>query len=101
MPRADIRSLSDPFVRVFEQELGQARWKLIGTTERIKDNHNPVFQTKIIVTHIFEEKQLLKFEVHDADHDDVNSVEGHNFLGSLNQPLGVLTSARRVSLIFK
>lgn len=63
----DNGSLSDPFVVVKTKSSPTANWVEIGRTEIIANNLNPKWVDLIHVTYRFEEMQLMRFEVYDAD----------------------------------
>eukprot|EP00834_Sanchytrium_tribonematis_P007224 NODE_624_length_5307_cov_0.437980.p3 type:complete len:375 gc:universal NODE_624_length_5307_cov_0.437980:3296-2172(-) len=57
----DALSKSDPFCVVLENQ------KEVGKTETVKNNLNPIFNTKIQVNYFFEQVQKLEFHVRDDD----------------------------------
>ena len=48
----DNFSKSDPFVEVFEHDDGLG-WNLIGKTEKIDNNNDPIFEQKVRVVYEF------------------------------------------------
>ena len=63
----DLLSKSDPIVIVDLVEVKSGKICRLGQTEWIKDNLNPVFQDKIELKYIFEQKQHLRITVLDVD----------------------------------
>ena len=61
----DIMTLTDPFIKVFEQQ--GSTYNLIGTTEVVYNNLNPNFNTGIKIEFYFESKQQMKIEVYHKD----------------------------------
>ena len=57
----DAITLTDPFLKVYEQVGGQ--WKLIGQTEVVYNNLNPQFTKSFPIDFFFENKQPFKVEV--------------------------------------
>jgi len=90
----DIISKSDPLVRCYARERGNANWRLIGETEKIKDNLNPNFTKTFIVDFVFEVQQPLKFEVIDID-----SSTSYDELGVVETTVGAIMGAKKQTLI--
>ena len=67
MPKKDILSKSDPFVKVFIKTQLNEQYRFLGQTEVINNNHDPDFVTTIPVDYYFERSQFLRFEVEDYD----------------------------------
>ena len=60
-------SKSDPIVIVDITDVKSGTTTRLGSTEWIKDNLNPVFQTKVELQYVFEKKQHLRITVLDVD----------------------------------
>ena len=95
--KSDSFSSSDPFVKVYEKRTNWVDNKtgkkiegfiLIGETEHINDNPNPIFQRKFNIEYFFEETQILKFECYDYDKNGK-----HDLLGSCEMDIGKILSA--------
>eukprot|EP01017_Pseudomicrothorax_dubius_P007006 TRINITY_DN12114_c0_g1_i2.p1 TRINITY_DN12114_c0_g1~~TRINITY_DN12114_c0_g1_i2.p1 ORF type:complete len:513 (-),score=66.55 TRINITY_DN12114_c0_g1_i2:35-1573(-) len=69
LPNMDVLSKSDPQVKVYIAD-GKGRFFLLDQTEVVADNLNPEFKKIIILDHIFERRQTVKFEVVDVDMND-------------------------------
>jgi hypothetical protein len=63
----DLLSKSDPVVLVDLIEMKSGVVVRLGTTEMIKNNVNPVFQTKIEMKYVYDQKQHLRLTVLDVD----------------------------------
>merc|ERR1712117_96205 len=81
----DFLSKSDPYVQVYELTGGSK--KLLGETEKIKDDLNPHFSTPINIVYQFERRQILKFVVSDYDGNGQSEL-----LGDAEMTLGELIS---------
>jgi len=84
-------------VITFEQIVGQNNWKEIHRTEVVKNKHNTQFLSKLVVTHRFEEKQPMRFDVFDSD-SKKHGLDNHDFLGTVEFSLGKLVSNKLVRL---
>lgn len=62
----DWMSKSDPMCVLYEQD-AQGEWIERSRTEGIKNNHAPVFATKIEMEYHFEHKQKIRFDIVDVD----------------------------------
>ena len=90
----DVMSKSDPFCVVFYKDNSrQKEFIEIGRTERIDDNLNPVWHTKIVLDYNFEQRQFLKFAVYDSDSSS-SYLDSHDFLGSTESSLGEIVAAQ-------
>jgi len=95
-PKLDTFSQSDPFVVVLHKVASgpdKGKWIRIGNTEICWDNHNPRWVKCIRTNFFFEQVQLLRFDVYDADHKDLYNLTGHDFVGSCSANLGQLCHA--------
>jgi Ca2+-dependent lipid-binding protein len=61
---ADILSKSDPMCVLFMKELLSDHYYEVGRTETIDNNLNPKFAHRFVVDYLFEERQMLRFEVY-------------------------------------
>ena len=94
----DTFSKSDPLCVVYTKKSNQIgeMWKEISRTECIDNNLNPDFATKILVEYLFEQQQLMRFEVYDIDSHS-NDLREHDFIGSAECTLGQIVSARGIN----
>jgi len=76
LPNLDNLSLSDGQVWAFILDRQTNQWILLGTTEIIRNNLNPVFSETLRLDYFFETVQSLKFIVVDIDK-PVQSLVGH------------------------
>lgn len=86
----DLLSKSDPKCILEVHDNG--KWKPVGETEQIKNDHAPRWSTRIKVTYVFEQHQELRFSVCDVDRGSANDK-----LGIVLTPLGYLVGAGTVS----
>lgn len=88
----DLFSKSDPFCVLYIRDSKTKGWICLDRTETIDNTLHPEWQKKFILQYKFEERQLLKFEVYDAD-DNSSNLDNHDFIGSLECSLGEVVSA--------
>lgn len=81
----DFFSKSDPFVVMYMKF--QSGWREVGRTETIMDNLNPDFVKSFIIDYLFEEQQILKFEVYDLDA-NTTDLSRHDLIGKFVTSLG-------------
>uniref|UniRef100_A0A8C4QMF6 Copine Va n=1 Tax=Eptatretus burgeri TaxID=7764 RepID=A0A8C4QMF6_EPTBU len=67
-------------------------WTEYGRTEVIDNTLNPDFVRKFVTDYLFEERQVLRFDLFDVDSHSSNLAK-HDFLGQGNCTLGELVSA--------
>jgi len=79
----------------YVQPFGQNKWTEFHRTETVKNNQDPNFVSKVLISYKFEEKQPLLFEVYDTDSKD-KDLSAHDFLGTITIPLGQLVANKRV-----
>jgi hypothetical protein len=77
----DIASKSDPQCFVSIRDSYQDKYYEVGRTEEVKNNLNPDFVKKVIVSFNFEMVQKIRFEVYDID------PVGKDFLGQMDTTL--------------
>jgi len=97
-PKYDRFSQSDPFVVVYAKTqtgVRKGEWMRIGNTEIVWDNHNPKWVKAIRTDFFFEQVQVLRFDIYDADADDTRNLSKHDFIGSCTTNLGELCHAVR------
>ncbi|CAI2352158.1 unnamed protein product [Caenorhabditis sp. 36 PRJEB53466] len=104
----DVFSKSDPFCLVYERIRGRKAttnteitvptwqdddWVERGRTEVVMNNLNPQFQKTFLLPYFFEETQLLRFEIYDADSVNVGTkMSQHDFLGRYECVLAQIVS---------
>jgi hypothetical protein len=54
LPNLEVFSKTDPYVKVYIREEKRPNWVLIGETEEISDELDPVFLTNVSVNYYFE-----------------------------------------------
>ena len=79
----------------YVQPFGQNKWIEFHRTETVKNNQDPNFVSKVLISYRFEEKQPLLFEVYDTDSKD-KDLSAHDFLGTITISLGQLVANKRV-----
>lgn len=92
-------SKSDPMCVTFIQPFGQKNWIEFHRTETVKNNEDPNFVSKVLISYNFEEKQPLMFEIYDTDSKDKN-LSTHDFIGTYTTTLGHLVANKRVNKQF-
>lgn len=92
-------SKSDPMCVTYVQPFGQKKWIEFHRTETVKNNQDPNFVSKVMVSYRFEEKQPLLFEIYDTDSKD-KDLSSHDFLGTFTTNLGQLVANKRVRYSF-
>uniref|UniRef100_A0A1I8GKN8 C2 domain-containing protein n=1 Tax=Macrostomum lignano TaxID=282301 RepID=A0A1I8GKN8_9PLAT len=94
LPDRDVTSKSDPQCVLFLRQPGTSNFQEIGRTERLNNTLDPEFSHRFIVDFMFEERQLVKFQIYDLDSPSARLSE-HDFLGELETSIGELVSRRR------
>lgn len=79
----------------YVQPFGQNKWIEFHRTETVKNNQDPNFVSKVLISYKFEEKQSLLFEIYDTDSKDTD-LSSHDFLGTIQINLGQLVANKRV-----
>jgi hypothetical protein len=64
----------------------------VGRTEMLKNTLNPSWSTKFLIDYLFEQRQMVKFEVYDWDSKS-NNLKDHDFLGNIQCSLGNIVSS--------
>ena len=96
-PKYGRFSQSDPFVVVFTKTQIRNRkdqWVRLGNTEIVWDNHNTKWVKAVRTDFFFEQVQVMRFDVYDADADDTRNLSKHDFIGSCTTNLGKLHMPR-------
>lgn len=96
----DAVSLSDPQVFMFLEDPCTGKWakEPHSSTERIKDNLNPVFVKGLQIDYRFEAVQRIKFVVYDIDDKHSGKWSDQDFQGECITDLGSIIGARGGSL---
>ncbi|VVC29986.1 Hypothetical protein CINCED_3A018449 [Cinara cedri] len=84
----------------YVQPFGQNKWMEFHRTESVKNNQDPNFVSKVLISYKFEEKQSLLFEIYDTDSKDTD-LSTHDFLGTIQTNLGQLVANKRNKLQLK
>ena len=88
----DIFSKSDPFCVLYIKDVKTGGWICVDRTETIDNTLDPEWEKKFILQYKFEERQVLKFEVYDAD-DKSSNLDNHDFIGAVEISLGEIVSS--------
>lgn len=78
LKKKDLVGKSDPVCYVYvpdQRTLSDGRqdspanmkWKVLSRTEIVKNTHTPTWGTRVPITYVFSEMQLLRFSIYDAD----------------------------------
>jgi len=100
LPKLDTLSKSDPKIYLFlENNLyndSQVKktWEKIGSTEKIKNEDNPIFEKSFLIDYHFENVQKLRFVVVDVDTDTDDDFSKNEFIGYCDKTIGDLISGR-------
>jgi len=100
LPKLDKLSKSDPKVYIFLEKRTynnsetKITWELIGLTETIKNEDNPIFAKNFYIDYYFESIQRLRFIVVDVDSDS-DDFSKNEFLGYCEKTIGDLISGRK------
>jgi len=100
LPSFDTLSKSDPKIFIFlEKKIYSGQdvtsiWERIDTTERIKNNENPIFTKPFYIDYYFETVQNLRFVVFDMDSDSDEWAK-NDFIGYVEKSLGDLISSSK------
>eukprot|EP01083_Nonionella_stella_P017082 47723_1 len=98
LPKLDIGSPSDPFIVISQKMDKDGRFHEITKTEMVRDNNNPEFTKPIVIAYHFEEVQLLRLDIYDADGIDLSRLSKHDFIGSCEFVLADLVNQPSSSL---
>jgi len=98
VPKLDYMSPSDPFVVFSMQDQRSKNWMQFAYTEIVWDNPNPVFVKPIVIDYMFEEVQLVRLDVYDADSHDLRNLSNHDFVGRYEFLVGDLVTAKGCKL---
>ncbi|KAF9414817.1 hypothetical protein BGZ94_000278 [Podila epigama] len=92
----DATSLSDPQVFMFLEDPYTGKWakEPHSSTERVKDNLNPVFVKALQLDYRFEAVQRIKFVVYDIDDKHSGKWSDQDFQGECITDLGSIIGAR-------
>ncbi|KAI3660878.1 hypothetical protein MP638_006635 [Amoeboaphelidium occidentale] len=91
------RSISKEDLRSIQQNS-----VLLGKTEEIRDNLNPVFSTPILVDYHFEQEQLLRFILVDIDNAS-ETLSDHDYIGAASTSLAdiLVAPGQKITLPIK
>lgn len=95
--KLDIGSPSDPMVIMMIKH--KDKWEEVDRTEIIKNNPNPQFVKSFKALYIFELHQDLRFEVYDADSDNLK-LKKHDFIGYAETDVQALASNMDFEIVF-
>jgi len=100
LPSFDTFSKSDPKIFIFlEKKVYSGHdvtslWERIDSTERIKNNENPIFTKSFYIDYYFEMVQSLRFVVFDMDSDSDEWAK-NDYIGYVEKSLGDLISSSK------
>jgi len=98
--KMDALSKSDPKVflflenRTYTNSEMKSTWEKIGSTEKIKNEDNPIFTKNFYIDYYFERIQKLRFVVVDMD-DDSDDFSKNEFIGYCEKTIGDLIGGRK------
>merc|ERR1719474_625005 len=101
LPKMDINSPSDPFVVVSQKNEKTGRFAELLKTEIVMDNNDPEFTKQIHIDYHFEEVQILRLDVYDADSKNINKLSDHDYIGHCEFVLGDLVTSDGCKLAMK
>ena len=101
LPKLDIGSPSDPFVIISQKNEQNNKYFQLSKTEIVQDNNNPEFTKQIQIDYKFEEVQLLRFDIYDADSPNINNLKEHDYIGLCQFVLGDLVTSNSSKLSMK
>ncbi len=79
----DVTSKSDPLAVLFQKDSAKKTWEILGRTEMIMNNLNPVFVQPIVVKYRFEERQRMRIDLYDIDDmKNLANFASQDFIGS-------------------
>ncbi|XP_050548906.1 copine-8-like [Daktulosphaira vitifoliae] len=97
---SDILSKSDPMCVTYIQQFNKSQWTEFHRTETVKNNEDPNFVSKVLISYRFEERQPLMFEIYDSDSKS-KDLSAHDFLGTVTTTLGQLVTTKRNKIQLK
>ncbi|XP_063687973.1 copine-3-like isoform X5 [Bolinopsis microptera] len=92
----DVLSKSDPQILLYTSVKDRANYTLVGRTEKVKNNLNPVFGTGIEIPYIFERQTFCKVVVIDDDNEGLSNAADN--LGEAEFTLGQAVSKKTLDL---
>lgn len=101
LPKMDLNSPSDPFVVISQKNESNGRFFELMKTEVIQDNNNPEFTKQIHIDYKFEEVQILRLDIYDADAPNINQLSKHDYIGYCEFVLGDLVTSNGCKLAMK
>jgi len=101
LPKMDINSPSDPFVVISQKNEQNGRFTELFKTECVQDNNNPEFTKQLTIDYRFEEVQIIRFDIYDADSPNLNQLSKHDYIGNCEFVLGDLVTSNGCKLAMK
>jgi len=101
LPKMDVNSPSDPFVIISQKNEQTGGYLQLSRTEAVDDNNNPDFTKQILMEYRFEEVQVIRLDVYDADSKDLNDLSKHDYIGHCEFVLGDLVTSSGAKLAMK
>jgi len=101
LPKMDINSPSDPFVVISQKDDKTGQFGELCKTEIVMDNNDPEFTKQIHIDYRFEEVQIIRLDVYDADSKNINKLSDHDYIGHCEFVLGDLVTSDGSKLAMK
>ena len=101
LPKMDIDSPSDPFVVISQKNEKSGQFFELSKTEVVQDNNDPEFTKQIKIDYKFEEVQLLRLDIYDADTPNIDQLSDHDYIGNCEFVLGDLVTSNGCILSMK
>lgn len=92
LPKMDYLSKSDPVAVVSVQDHKTGQWRVLGHTEIIKNNHEPVWKRTVRVDQLYSIDQQLRFALYDSDRPD--KVRESDLMGRVDVALSAIVGAQ-------
>jgi Ca2+-dependent lipid-binding protein len=89
LKNADVTSKSDPCCVMYVKSGDE--WTEFARTETIQNNLNPVFERSFQIDYVFDDVQIVKFEVYDIDNKS-EKLTDDDFLGELETTVAEIVS---------
>jgi len=101
LPKMDLNSPSDPFAVISQKNDQNGQFFELAKTEAIQDNNNPDFSKQITIDYKFEEVQVIRLDIYDADSPNINKLSDHDYIGHCEFVLGDLVTSNGSKLAMK
>ena len=86
---------SDPMVVLYEEK-ARGKWAYFDRTNPAKNNLNPVYDEKFLVTYHFKCDTYLKFKIFDIDEwDEIDNFDKQDFIGECTVSIHQIVSSHK------